>query len=90
MKVGVAVGFQVEGVVVVDVVVVVVVVSVVTLIVGMLVGLAVTIDAVGFGVTACTGGFSLLSISLIETSTLASTNRLGSAVITSLGLGLSS
>ena len=70
MKVGVAVGFQVEGVVVVDVVVVVVVVSVATLIVGMLVGLAVTIDAVGFGVTTCKPGLSLLSISFIETSTL--------------------
>jgi len=66
LKVGVGVGFQVKGVVVV-VVVVVSLLSVVTLIVGLLVGLAVTIDAVGFGVASCPASFSLLCISLTDT-----------------------
>ena len=63
MKVGVGVGFQVKGVVVV-VVVVVSLLSVVTLIVGLLVGLEVNTWAVGLGVTTLATDFSILSISL--------------------------
>lgn len=65
VKVGAGVGNQVTGMVVV--VVVVLVVSVVTLTVGLLVGLAVTINAVGLGVTRSPAPFSLLCISSTDT-----------------------